>query len=114
MAIINCPGCSQKISSQAAICPHCGFQRGDVDPDAAAEFQRRQLRDKVYKLRMLSYVAITIFVIGFGWYWWDTSGFQQLANMPPLVVIAVGFIAYLVVRVLLFTTRRKQRELNSR
>ena len=97
------------MSSQAPLCPKCGYQRGDASPEEIEAASRRRLRDKVYRLRMMSYVAITVFVAGFGWYWWDTDGFVAASSTPPLVTMAVGAIAYLVVRVMLFSARYKQR-----
>ena len=97
------------MSSQAPLCPKCSYQRGDASPEEIEAAARRRLRDKVYRLRMASYVAITVFVAGFGWYWWDTDGFVATSSTPPLVTMAVGAIAYLVVRVMLFSARYKQR-----
>lgn len=112
MALINCPGCGQRISDVISMCPNCGYVRGDeVDDERVLEFRRRQLRDHVYHLNMISYVVITVFVAAFGWYWWDTSGFQQRSSYGPILLLAFGTVAYVVIRVLLFRAKRALRQL---
>lgn len=107
MALINCPGCGERISDVLSMCPRCGHVRDGAESEEAAEFQRRKMRDRVYHLKMISYLAITIFVAGFGWYWWDTRGFQQSSSMGPLVVQGVAAVAYIAIRGMLFTARRR-------
>jgi len=109
MSLIACPNCGKKISSHAAICSWCGFQLGEVTEQDLAVFRARKLRDQRYRLNMLSYLAITIFVGGFGWYWWDSAGFQHPPSMGPLILMGLGAVAYVVVRVFLFQNRRLQR-----
>ena len=114
MAIIACPECGKKISSHASICSHCGFQMGEVSEEQFAEFQRRKLRDKIYHLNMISYAVITAFVSGFGWYWWDSAGFEHRSSAGPFILMAVAAVAYLFVRVLLFRNRHRQKVLRKK
>ena len=65
------------------------------------------MRDRVYHLKMVSYLAITVFVAGFGWYWWDTRGFQQSSSTGPLILQGLAALAYVVIRGLLFAARRR-------
>lgn len=109
--IVNCPNCSKQISSQAPLCPHCGFERGEVSDEQMLEFRRRKLRDRIYHLKMWSYAVLTLFLAAFGWYWWDTTGFQQASSPGPVILLGVGTLAYLVVRVLLAQARRALRKL---
>jgi len=111
MALIICPGCRKKISSVTSMCPICGFHRGEMSEEQLLEFRRRQLRDRIYRLKMTSYGVMTLFVGAYGWYWWESSDFQVLPSPGPVAVVALGAVAYLVVRVLMFRARRKQREL---
>ena len=113
MALVQCPNCNARISSVANECPHCAFSRGELSPEQQKKMQRRSLRDRLYHLRMLSYVAITLMVAGFGWYWWASDSFQQSITAGPAALIALGVAIYLVVRVMLFTTMRSLRELNT-
>ena len=110
MALINCPSCNKTISSISPLCPHCGFQRGEVNEEQLQEFRRRSLRDHIYHLKMASYAVMTLFLAAFGWYWWESREFQQQPSTGPLALLAVGALAYLVIRYLLFRARRRARQ----
>ncbi|NNE06673.1 MAG: hypothetical protein HKN15_13205 [Xanthomonadales bacterium] len=107
MALINCPGCGKRVSAVLSMCPECGDVRDKNDSQQDAEIKRRMMRDRVYHLKMISYLAITVFVAGFGWYWWDTGGFQQSSSAGPLVLQGLAAVAYIVIRGLLFAARRR-------
>jgi hypothetical protein len=111
MSIVTCPKCGNKVSSLAKLCLHCGAQRGEPDGERALVFRQRQAREKVYHLNMTSYAIITVFLAAFGWYWWETSGFQRPTSAGPYILMGLSAFAYLIVRVLLFQARRKQKEL---
>ena len=81
MAIISCPSCEKNISSQTVLCPYCGFERGEVAEEQLKEFQRRQLRDRIYHLKMTSYAALMILILAFGWFLVETSSFQKMSTM---------------------------------
>lgn len=110
MALINCPACNKRISDVIPLCPHCGFQRREVSEEQMQEFQRRRMRDRVYHLRMASYAVMTVFVAAFGWYWWESSGFLRQPSVGPVSLLAVGAVAYLVNRFLLFRARKALRD----
>lgn len=114
MAIVKCPKCDEKISSQISICPYCGFQRGEVDEDVLRESRRRELRDKVYYLKMASYAALTVLLAAFAWYWVETESFKYLSSIGPYILFAIGATAYLVIRVLLFKTSLALRKIKRR
>ena len=119
MSIVSCPECGKKVSSQAAICRHCGFESGDVSDEDRAIYQARRLRDRIYRLNMASYLVITVFLVGFGWYWLASAGFSRMTGAGPFVLMGIAGVAYLVVRGLLFRARgqrkamRQQRELSN-
>ena len=106
MSIIACPECGKNISSRAVICSHCGVELGDVTEQYLAVFRARRLRDRIYHLNMISYAVITLFLGGFGWYWWDSSGFTQPPTVGPFVLMGLAGAAYIVVRALLFRNRQ--------
>lgn len=112
MALINCPGCGQRVSDVTSMCPNCGHIRGEVDDERLLEIRRRHLRDHVYHLNMISYVIITLFLVAFGWYWWDTAGFQERSSSGPVLLLVVGTLAYVAIRILLFRARKKLRQLS--
>jgi polyferredoxin len=95
------------------MCPHCGFHRGDVNAEHLQELQRRKLRDRIYHLKMTSYAVMTLFLAAFGWYWWESADFQAQPSLGPLALLAIGAIAYLINRYLLFRARRQMRQLLS-
>lgn len=114
MSIISCPKCSKKIPRLAAMCSHCGFELGEVTEEQIFQFQQRKARDRVYRFSMFSYVALTVLVAAFGWYWWQTGGLAQPATDGPLFVMGIGVLAYLVARGFLFVARHRLRELQRR
>lgn len=114
MAIIACPGCGKKVSSRAAICPYCGYQLGEATEQDLEIFRARRLRERIYRLNMTSYAVITLFVGGFGWYWWATGGFVAPSPPGPFAVMGLAAIAYLVVRVLLFRSRQQRKAMRER
>jgi hypothetical protein len=114
MAIVACPECGKKISSHAPICSHCGFQKAEVSEEQLAVFQARKLRDKIYHLNMISYAVITAFVAAFGWYWWDSGGFEHQSSSGPFILMGLAAVAYLSVRVLLLRNRHRQKTLRKK
>ena len=111
MAIIPCPECSKKISSHVSICAHCGFQTGEVSEQQLNVYQLRKLRDKIYQISMISYAVITVFVAAFGWFWWDSGGFEHASSPGPFVLMGISAVAYLAVRLALFRSRHRQKTL---
>lgn len=107
MSIVSCPECGKKVSSRAVICNHCGFQLGEVTDNDLQVFQARKLRDRLYRLNMISYAVITVFIAAFCWYWWDSRGFAQMSSGGPFVLMGIAAVAYMVVRVFLFRNRQE-------
>ena len=87
MSIIACPECNKNISSKAVICQNCGFQLGEVTEEDLAIYRARKLRDRIYRLNMISYLVITVFVAAFGWYWWDSRGFSEPSSLGPFILM---------------------------
>lgn len=114
MTIIACLECGKKISSHAPICTHCGFQMGEVSEEQFDAFRARKLRDKIYHLNMTSYVVMTAFVAGFGWYWGDSGGFEHSSSAGPFILMGLAAVAYLLVRVVLFRNRQRQKRLRQK
>jgi hypothetical protein len=107
MATIICPSCRKKISDVTSMCPLCGFKRGPASEEQLQELQRRRLRDHVYRLKMASYGAIALLLVAFGWYWWGSSGFRLLPSAGPLALLGLSAVAYLVIRIMLYSARRR-------
>jgi len=111
MSIICCPECNKQISSHAALCNYCGHHLGEVTEEDLRVFQAHKLRDRIYKLNMISYAVITLFIGGFCWYWWESLGFSQAASAGPFVLMGVAAVAYLAVRAMLFRARQKRKSM---
>jgi len=109
MSIISCPECKRKISSQAPICSYCGHQLGEVTEEDLRIFRARRLRDRIYRLNMISYGVITVFIDGFCWFWWESRGFSQPSSMGPFILMGIAAVAYLAVRALLFKSRHERK-----
>lgn len=102
MAIVKCPRCDGRISSQISICPQCGFRRGEVDEEELRELRRREIRDKVYYLKMASYAVLTLLLAAFAWYWVETDSFKYRSSVGPYILFVIGATAYFIIRVFLF------------
>lgn len=111
MAIVACPKCDKNISSHINLCPYCGFQRGEVAEEQLLEFRRRKLRDHIYHLKMTSYVTLAMLIAAFGWYLVDTSNFQRMSSMGPVMLFSAGALGYMVVRIYLYKAKAALRKL---
>ncbi len=114
MAIMACPECGKKMSSRAIICLNCGFASGEMTKEQLDVMRKRRLREEIYRLSMISYAVMTVFVAGFGWFWWESESFQHMSSQGPLILMACAAVAYLVVRVLLFRHRQKKKALQKK
>ena len=114
MSIIACPECSRKVSSESAICNHCGYQMREATAEEQDIYRARRLRDRIYRLSMISYLVITVFLVAFGWYWWDSQGFSQTPSAGPFILMGLAAVAYLVVRGFLFHARHQRRAMRQK
>lgn len=111
MAIIACPECGKQISSRTVICSYCGFQLGEASEADIEVYRARRLRDRIYRLNMISYGVITVFIAAFTWYWWASKGFAEPSPPGPFILMGVSALAYLAVRALLFRNRQLKKEM---
>ena len=111
MTILGCPKCEKLISSRTALCPYCGFEQGEASEEDLKEYRRRKMRDRIYRLKMTSYLALTLLIAAFGWYLQATQWFQQRSSIGPYILFAIGAFAYFVVRVFLFRAKVALRKL---
>jgi hypothetical protein len=114
MSVVPCPECKRRISSRAAICSHCGHEFGAVTQEDRDVYRARSLRDQIYRLNMVSYAVITVFLAAFGWYWAASRGFSESSPSGPFVLMGLAALAYLVVRALLFRARQKRKALRQK
>jgi hypothetical protein len=109
--IIKCPSCKKPASDKAEACTNCGFELSENSLASFREQERRSLRDRIYRLKMSSYAAITLLLAGAGWYFYETADLELTPSLGPIVLVALGSIAYVAVRILLFTNKRSLRNL---
>ena len=113
MSIISCPNCDKLISSHSSLCPYCGFQRGEVSEAQLKEFQRRQLRDRIYHLKMASYAALAMLITAFGWLLLETGNLQHMPSKGPYLLFAIGSLCYLVIRFYLYKAKTALKKLGN-
>lgn len=111
MAIIKCSKCEKLISSRSSLCPYCGFQQGEVSEAELKEFRRRQIRDRIYHLKMSSYAALTLLIAAFGWYLHETQWFQVRSGIGPYILFIIGALSYFVIRILLIRSKMALKKL---
>lgn len=58
MALIKCPECEKRVSTEAAICPHCGFGISTINVQETIEKQSKKSKDNLICL-----LVIVIFVV---------------------------------------------------
>lgn len=87
---------------------------GEVTEADMDVFRARKIRDRIYRLNMISYAAITVFIAGFGWYWAESRGFSEASSAGPFILMGLAALAYLVVRALLFRARQAKKSLRAK
>ena len=118
MALINCPHCNKQNSSQAETCSHCNMslQLSAEELEAVHKIKRRELRDKLYHWRMLSFVAMALALIGAVPMVWDYArsidyGFNaSVLNHWGSAWTIAGFALYLFTRVMMVLAKRNYKK----
>ncbi|WP_395374684.1 hypothetical protein [Marinicella sp. W31] len=104
------------MSSLATVCSNCGYTRsGDVEEnsEALADFKRKRYRREQYQLKMFSYIAMSIAMIGaipMIWAYIKAMEMEKTLNIAEhwgVYLVAFGFIAYMVIRVLMIMSKRR-------
>lgn len=114
MALTICPSCKNRISDKANSCHHCGFSLVEDEEvlDQLRKQDYRAYRDKMYKLKMLSFVAMAITLFGVVPMIWDyiksiDYGFNaSILNHWGVNLVIVGFAMYFLIRLLMLKTKR--------
>ncbi len=110
MALINCPRCGNRFSSQLSDCPDCGLDPEKTDIAALKKSALRAFRVRIYRLKMTSYMALTLLTAGFIWYYTDSEQFTESVGNGIWVLMGVGIFAYVVIRVLMVKTKLDYRK----
>ena len=114
MALTICPSCQNKISSKAENCSKCGFSMVDNfdEIDRLNKQKYRRYRDRMYKLKMLSFVAMALSLAGVIPMIWDyiksiDYGFNaSVLNHWGVNLVFAGFVMYVLVRIAMLKVKR--------
>jgi len=106
MAIINCPGCGQRVSDKAKACPHCQLPPGEASEQDLQRLVLRRWRKRMYRAQNIAYLGMAA-LIGGGVWWWLGASPGGIAPMPAVALIAVGVLAYAGGRGWLFWLKMK-------
>jgi len=108
MAVINCPGCKEKISDKAKECSHCGLSLQALDSDKIANLNHINRINQAQRLMTYSFVAMLLFCGGFLFMFWDNVEPETWQHNLAMASTVIGFIMYIIIRVrLLFFKRTK-------
>ena len=119
MALVKCPVCRNRMSSLAEVCPKCGFSHDPdqvIDAEQAQLYQKRRYQQRIYQLKMLSFVAMASAMIGaIPMLWAYIKGIEENENVNLLAhwgsyLVGIGFVMYLFVRAAIITTRKNYRK----
>ena len=110
MALMNCPRCGNRYSSQLSDCPDCGLNPESSDIAAIKKAALRAFRGRIYRLQMASYTALTLFTAGFIWYYIESKQFHQSVSYGIWILMGVGVIAYVVIRIMMILTKLDYRK----
>ncbi|MGK7296437.1 MAG: hypothetical protein ACNS61_11530 [Candidatus Wenzhouxiangella sp. M2_3B_020] len=83
------------MSSLAKACPHCHEPVGELSESEREKLAMRRWRDRIYRARNLTYVAMTLVVAGLiAWFVAEPRGLALPIGMFPGVLLGVGLIGY--------------------
>ena len=105
MAVINCPGCKKKISDKARSCSHCELDLQNVDEEKLETLNKINTINKSQQLMTHSFIAMLLFCGGFLFMYKMPS--ESWQHSLATVSTVVGFIMYIVVRIMLVFNKRK-------
>ncbi len=99
MAIVHCPSCNQRISSQHRVCPHCDAALADLSPEERARLKRRRWQGLLYRARNLHYLGLIGLVFGSIWWWfYGPTGFSPPPPAGGLLLVVIGAVLYVTGR----------------
>ncbi len=107
MAVIKCPGCSNKISDKAKTCNHCNLDLSVLDGDKLANLNRVNLINKTQRLMNYSFIAMLLFCGGFLFMFWENVEQGSWQHNLAMVSAMIGFVMYIVIRAMLLFAKRK-------
>ncbi|WP_057831399.1 hypothetical protein [Colwellia sp. TT2012] len=107
MAVINCPGCSKKISDKAKACNHCNMDLSGLDAGKIANLNRVDLINKTQRLMNYSFIAMLLFCGGFLFMFWESVELGSWQHDLAIASTMLGFVLYIIIRCMLLFTKHK-------
>lgn len=95
MAIVRCPSCDQRISSLLESCPHCHEVLAELSDEQRDRIAMRRWRDRIYRARNFSYLAMALVVVGVV-VWWinEPQGLGLPVPSAAAFLLGLGLVAY--------------------
>jgi len=109
MAIIVCPQCAKRISSQATTCNHCGFELQTTDADEQQKVTRKRLRKIKTRLTSIAFLSILLFTSGILMTYYHIAETESSELLMGNAMMLIGFISFGVVRILLAVNKKQIR-----
>ena len=107
MAVINCPGCRNKISDKATSCNHCNIDLTGLDADKISSLNRVNVINKTQRLMNYSFIAMLLFCGGFLFMFWDNVQPGSWQHNIAMASAGIGFVMYIIIRAMLLFTKQK-------
>jgi hypothetical protein len=102
MALISCPKCQKRISSQAKQCQHCKTDLSNTESLTVISHIERS-----NSLMTQSFIFLTLFIAGVVVWFWGGEPAQGVTSYVAIASFIVGFAGYLVTRVRIVLHKRK-------
>lgn len=118
MSLISCPSCRKKVSDKNKICPECGASLflSVEEIERIKVLNYRAYRDKMYRLKMLTFLAVAVALIGIVPMVWDYAraldyGFNAIIiNHWGIYFAIAGFLMYVFCRILMMNAKRQYKQ----
>lgn len=107
MALINCPKCSKRISSKAAVCNHCQCVLTSLNEEQRVNMQQLTRLEASQKLMNQSMVAMLLFCGGFGFMFWGEPSPESWQYNIATGTAVLGFAWYIVNRIRILMLKKK-------
>ncbi|WP_394129944.1 zinc ribbon domain-containing protein [Shewanella maritima] len=103
MALIDCPSCQKRISSQAKQCSHC---KANLDGNSESLVKISHIQ-KSNSLMTHSIVFLTLLIAGAAMWIWKGEVAQGWQAIMAIVSFSVGVIGYMITRIRIVIHKRK-------
>ncbi|NQY33382.1 MAG: hypothetical protein HRT37_00145 [Alteromonadaceae bacterium] len=108
MAVINCPGCREKISDKSKLCSFCHIDLTELDVDKMQSLRTVNLIKKSQSLMTQSFIAMLLFCGGFLIMFWESVQIGTWQHTAAMGSIGIGFVMYLITRVRLLLLKKSK------